>query len=60
MTLHLCTYGFITSYEVWSHHDKSHHQHEAQATTQEVDDDMVGDGRMDGMFNDIRPEYGPN
>lgn len=36
MTLHFCTYGFITSYEVWSHHDKSHHQHEAQATTQEV------------------------
>jgi hypothetical protein len=34
MRLHHCTYGFIPSKEVWSCHDESHRQHEAQATKQ--------------------------
>jgi hypothetical protein len=44
------------SYEVWSHYDESHRQHdETQATTQVVEQvtegDMIDGDRMDEMFN---------
>jgi hypothetical protein len=51
MTLHICAYGCILSYEMWAHHGESHRQHETQTTTQVVDDNMVDDGKRHEMIN---------
>jgi hypothetical protein len=54
LTLHLCKFGFMSGYEVWTHHGQTVHQRTASVAEEE--DDRNGDDRMDEMFDAIRPE----
>jgi hypothetical protein len=54
LTLHLCKFGFMLGYEVWTHHGETVHQRTASVTEEE--DDRSGDDRMDVMLDAIRPE----
>jgi hypothetical protein len=56
--MHLCKFGFIPGYDVWTHHDDTIHQR----TTFVVEDenDKSGDDRMDKMVDAIRPELKTN
>jgi hypothetical protein len=58
LTLHLCKFGFMPDYEVWTHHGESVHQKIASVVEEE--DDMRGDDRMDEMLNAIRLEFETN
>jgi hypothetical protein len=58
LTIHLCKFGFIPGYDVWTHHDKTMHQR--TATMAEDDDDRSGDDRMYEMIDAIRLELETN
>jgi hypothetical protein len=58
LTLHLCKFGFVSGYEVWTHHGESVHQRTASVAEEE--DDRSGDDRMDKMLDAIRPELETN
>jgi hypothetical protein len=51
LTLHLCKFGFMLGYEVWTHHSASVHQRTTSVAEEE--DDRRGDDRMDEMLDDI-------
>jgi hypothetical protein len=52
--MHLCKFGFMPGYDVWTHHCETIHQR----TTSMVEDenDRSGDDRMDEMLDAIRSE----
>jgi hypothetical protein len=54
LTLHLCKFGFMPGYEVWTHHIESVHQR--IASVPEEENDRSGDDRMDEMLDAIQPE----
>jgi hypothetical protein len=58
LTIHLCKFGFMSDYDVWTHHDEIIHQRTASVA--EDEDDMSGDDRMDEMLDVIRPELETN
>jgi hypothetical protein len=58
LILHLCKFGIMPDYEVWTHHGESVHQRTASVTEEE--DDRRGDDRMDEMFDAIQPELETN
>jgi hypothetical protein len=58
LTLHLCKFGFMPSYEVWTHYDESVRQRTASVAEEE--DDRSGDDGMDEMLDAIRPELETN
>jgi hypothetical protein len=58
LTLHLCKFGFMLGYEVWTHHSASVHQRTTSVAEEE--DDRRGDDRMDEMLDDIRSELETN
>jgi hypothetical protein len=51
LTLHLCKFGFMLGYEVWTHHGESVRQ--KTTSVAEEEDDMSGDDRMDEMLDAI-------
>jgi hypothetical protein len=51
LTMHLCKFGFIPGYDVWTHHGETIHQRTASVVQDE--DDRSGDGRMDEMLDAI-------
>jgi hypothetical protein len=51
--MHLCKFGFMPGYDVWTHHRETIHQRTASVA--EDEDDRSGDDRMDEMFDAIRP-----
>jgi hypothetical protein len=53
LTLHLCKFGFIPGYEVWTHHGETVHQRTALVAEEE-------DDRMDEMLDVIRLELETN
>jgi hypothetical protein len=54
LTLHICKFGFMPDYEVWTYHGESVHQ--KTASVMEEEDDRRGDNKMDGMLDAIWPE----
>jgi hypothetical protein len=58
LTLHLCKFGFVPGYEVWTHHDESVRQRTASVAEEE--DDRSSDDRMDEMLDVIRSELETN
>jgi hypothetical protein len=52
--LHLCKFGFMPGYEVWTHHNETFHQRAASVAKEE--DDRSGDDMMDKMPDAIRSE----
>jgi hypothetical protein len=53
LTLHLCKFGFMSGYEVWTHHGKWVHQRTASVAEKE-------DDRMDEMLDAIWQEFETN
>jgi hypothetical protein len=53
LTMHLCKFGFMPGYDVWTHHGETIHQRTAFAA--EDEDDRSGVDRMDKMLDAIRP-----
>ena len=51
LALHLCKFGFMPGYEMWTHHGESVRQTASVAE----EDDRTGDDRMDEMLDTIRP-----
>jgi hypothetical protein len=51
LTLHLCKFGFMPGYEVWTHHGETVDQRTASMAEEE--DDRSGDDRMDEMLDAI-------
>jgi hypothetical protein len=51
--LHLCKFGFMPVYEVWTHHGETVHQRTVSMVEEE---DSSGDDRMDEILDAIRPE----
>jgi hypothetical protein len=51
LTLHLCKFGFMLGYEVWTHHGESVRQ--KTTSVAEEEDDMSGDDRLDEMLDAI-------
>jgi hypothetical protein len=58
LTLHLCKFGFMSGYEVWTHHGETIHQRTASVAEEE--DDRSVDDRMNDMFDAIQPELETN
>jgi hypothetical protein len=58
LTMHLCKFGFMPDYDVWTHHDETIHQRIVSVA--EDEDDRSGDDRTDEMLNAIRPEVETN
>jgi hypothetical protein len=54
LTLHLCKFGFMLGYEVWTHHGETVHQRTTSVAEEE--DDRSGQDRMDEMLDVIWPE----
>jgi hypothetical protein len=54
LSLHLCKFGFMSGYKVWTHHGKAVHQRTASVVEEE--NDRSGDDRMDKMLDAIRSE----
>jgi hypothetical protein len=54
LALHLCKFGFMPGYEVWTHHGESVHQRTTSVAKEE--DDRRGEDRMDEMLDAIRWE----
>ena len=51
LTMHLCKFGFMPGYDVWTHHDETIHQKITSVV--EDEDDRSGDDRMDEMLDAI-------
>jgi hypothetical protein len=58
LTMYLCKYGFMSSYDMWTHHGETIHQRTTSVV--EDEDDRSGDDRMDKMSDAIRPELETN
>jgi hypothetical protein len=58
LTIHLCKFGFMPGYDVWTHHGETIHQRTASVA--EDEDDRSGDDRMDEMLDAIRLELETN
>jgi hypothetical protein len=58
LTMHLCKFGFMPGYDVWTHHDEAIHQRTTYVV--EDEDDRSGDDRMDEMLDAIRLELETN
>jgi hypothetical protein len=58
LTLHICKFGFMLSYEVWTHHSELVRQRTASVAEEE--DDKSGDNRMDEMLDAIWSELQTN
>jgi hypothetical protein len=58
LTLHLCKFGFMPGYEVWTHHGETVYQR--TTSVGEEEDDRSGDNRMDEMLDAIRLELETN
>jgi hypothetical protein len=58
LTLHLCKFGFMLGYEVWTHYGESVRQRTASVAKEE--EDRSGDDRIDEMLDAIRPELETN
>jgi hypothetical protein len=58
LTMHLCMFGFMPGYDVWTHHGKTIHQRTTSVV--ENEDDRSGDDRMDEMIDAIWPELKTN
>jgi hypothetical protein len=58
LALHICKFGFMPGYEVWTHHDESVYRRTASVAEEE--DDRKGDDRMDEMLDAIQPELETN
>jgi hypothetical protein len=58
LTMHLCKFGLMPGYDVWTHHDEIIHQRTASVAKDE--DDRSGDDRMDEMLHAIRSELETN
>jgi hypothetical protein len=56
--MHLCKFGFIPGYDVWTHHGETIHQRTTSVV--EDEDDRSGDDRMDEMLDAIRSELETN
>jgi hypothetical protein len=56
--MHLCKFGFMSGYDVWTHHGETIHQRTTFVA--EDEDDRSGDNRMDEMFDGIRLELETN
>jgi hypothetical protein len=54
LTMHLCKFGFMPGYDVWTHHSETIHQRTTSVV--EDEDDRSGDDRMDEMLDAIWPE----
>jgi hypothetical protein len=57
LTLHLCKFGFMPGYEVWTHHGEIVHQ---RTTSVAEEEDRSSDDRIDEMLDAIRPKLGTN
>jgi hypothetical protein len=57
LTLHLCKFGFMPGYEVWTHHGEIVHQ---RTTLVAEEEDRSSDDRIDEMLDAIRPKLGTN
>jgi hypothetical protein len=58
LTMHICKFGFMPDYDVWTHHGDTIHQRIASVA--EDEDDRSGDDKMDEMLDAIRPELETN
>jgi hypothetical protein len=58
LTLHLCKFGFMPGYEVWTHHGETVHQRTPSVAKEE--DNRSGNDRMDEMLDAIWSEIGTN
>jgi hypothetical protein len=58
LIMHLCKFGFMPDYDVWTHHSETIHQRTASVA--EDEDDRSGDDRMDEMLDAIRSELKTN
>jgi hypothetical protein len=56
--MHICKFGFMPGYDVWTHHGEIIHQRTASVA--EDEDDKSGDDRMDEMLDAIQPELETN
>jgi hypothetical protein len=52
--MHLCKFGFMLGYDVWTHHGETIHQRTTSVV--EDEDDRSGDDRMDEMLDAIRQQ----
>jgi hypothetical protein len=52
LTMHLCKFGFMPGYDVWTHHGETIHQRTTFVV--EDEDDRSGDDWMDEMLDAIR------
>jgi hypothetical protein len=52
LTIHLSMFGFMSGYDVWTHHGETIHQRTTYVV--EDEDDRSGDDRMDEMLDAIR------
>jgi hypothetical protein len=57
LTLHLCKFGFMPGYEVWTHHGEIVRQ---RTTSVAEEEDRSSDDRIDEMLDAIRPKLGTN
>jgi hypothetical protein len=55
LTMHRCKFGFMSGYDVWTHHGEIIHQRNASVA--EDKDDRSGDDRMSEMLDAIQPEF---
>jgi hypothetical protein len=58
LAMHLCKFGFMPGYDVWTHHGETIHQRTASVAGD--GDDRSGDDRMDEMLDAIRSELETN
>jgi hypothetical protein len=58
LKMHLCKFGFVPSYDVWTHHGETIHQRTVSVV--EKEDDRSGDDRMDEMLDAIWLELETN
>jgi hypothetical protein len=58
LAMHLCKFGFMPGYDVWTHHGEPIHQRTASVA--EDEDDRNGDDRMDEMPDAIQSELETN
>jgi hypothetical protein len=58
LTMHICMFGFMPGYEVWTHHGEPVRQRTASVAEEE--EDRSGDDMMDEMLDAIRSELETN
>jgi hypothetical protein len=58
LTMHLCKFGFMPGYDVWTHHGET--MHLRTTSVPEDEDDRSGVDRMDDMLDAIQSELETN